>query len=78
MARSSARHLAHPRDDQPLREQLEWINKRVERVREHPRFGIPRARALLNAQPRAGGQLVNPGPTKGPINHERVGRVRGR
>ena len=49
ISRSSARYQAHPRDDQPLREQLERIK------RMHPRFGIPRAHALL----RAGGHLVN-------------------
>lgn len=56
VARSSARYQPHPRDDQPLREQLERIKLK------HPRFGIPRAHALL----RADGQS---------INHKRVERV---
>ena len=56
LARSSARYQAHPRDDQPLREQLEQIKHK------YPRFGVPRAHALL----RAGGQV---------INHKRVERV---
>ena len=49
VARSSARYQAHPRDDQALREQLEGIKQK------HPRFGIPRAHALL----RADGQAIN-------------------
>lgn len=49
MARSSTRYLAHPRDDQALREQLEQIKSK------YPRFGSPRVHALL----RADGQGIN-------------------
>ncbi len=49
VTRSSIRYQAHPQDDQALQEQLEQIKHK------HPRFGIPRAHALL----RADGQIIN-------------------
>jgi putative transposase len=49
MARSSARYQAHPPDDQALTEQLEQIKQK------YPRFGVPRAHALLKIQ----GQDIN-------------------
>lgn len=49
MARSSARYQAHPHDDQTLTEQLEQIKQK------YPRFGVPRAHALLRAE----GQDIN-------------------
>jgi putative transposase len=48
-ARSSARYRAHPRDDQALTEQLAQIKHK------YPRFGVPRAHALLRAE----GQTIN-------------------
>ena len=65
VARSSARYQAHPRDDGALREQLGRIRDK------HPRFGSPRAHALLSAQMREQGQTIN----HKPINHKRVERV---
>lgn len=55
MARSSARYQAHPPDDQPLKTQLEQIRS------QHPRFGVPRVHALLNASVnvQAGEQRIN-------------------
>ena len=49
LSRSSARYQAHPRDDQPLQQQMEQIKQK------HPRFGTPRVHTLL----RADGQVIN-------------------
>ena len=60
MARSSARYLARPRDEQSLKTQLEQVRQK------HPRFGIRRVHALINAQAAALGLR---------INHKRVQRL---
>lgn len=51
--RSSVRYQAHPRDDQPLEEQMQQVRQK------HPRFGIRRAHALINAQAAASGLRIN-------------------
>lgn len=56
VTRSSARYVGHPPQDRALQESLERIKQK------HPRFGSPRALALLRAE----GQT---------INHKRVERI---
>jgi putative transposase len=57
VARSSARYQPHPRDEEMLKAQMEQIRQK------HPRFGIRRAHALINAllnvQPAASGLRIN-------------------
>jgi putative transposase len=66
VARSSARYQASPRPQQGE----ETLKAQMEQVRlKHPRFGIRRVHALLNAQAQAHGQR---------LNHKRVQRLWGK
>ena len=70
VTRSSVRYLAHAREGQPLSDQT--LEERLEQIkRKHPRFGSPRAHALINARLQAEGQKVE-GQV---INRKRIERI---
>ncbi len=65
VTRSSVRYRAQPRQSQPLSDQA--VQERLKRIKaKHPRFGSPRAHALLEAELKGAG---------GTINHKRVERI---
>lgn len=65
VTRSSVRYQAHPRQSQPWSDQE--VQERLEQIKaKHPRFGSPRAHALLYAELRSEGKS---------INHKRVERL---
>lgn len=65
VTRSSVRYQAHPRQSQPWSDKV--LKERLEQIKaKYPRFGSPRAHALLDAELRLEGKT---------INHKRVERL---